>query len=92
MGAGGARPTPFTIVTIKYKVAVYPLAERADTFTLFHLYTYLLCAPPITWFYISLFLLVNSLTGSLANRQLKKLKEPTMITYLWIPKHMPVST
>jgi len=51
-GVRGAHPTPFTIVTIKYKVAVYLPAERADIFTLFHLYTYLLCAPPFTWFYI----------------------------------------
>jgi hypothetical protein len=34
----GARPPPFTLVTITYKVAVYALAERADTLPLFHLY------------------------------------------------------
>ena len=28
---GGCKPTPFTIFTIKYKVAVYAPAERADT-------------------------------------------------------------
>jgi hypothetical protein len=30
--------TPFTIVTITYKVAVYAPAEWADTLTLFHFY------------------------------------------------------
>jgi hypothetical protein len=37
-GEGGgrtARPSPFTIVTITYKVAVYAAAERADTLLLF---------------------------------------------------------
>jgi hypothetical protein len=37
---GGASP-PFTLFTITYKVAVYAPAERADTLTLFHLYSYL---------------------------------------------------
>jgi hypothetical protein len=35
---GSARPPPFTIVTITYKVAVYAATEWADTLTLFHLY------------------------------------------------------
>jgi hypothetical protein len=34
----GARPPPFTLVTITYNVAVYAPAERADTLPLFHLY------------------------------------------------------
>jgi hypothetical protein len=34
----GARPPPVTPVTITYNVAVYALAERADTLLLFHLY------------------------------------------------------
>jgi hypothetical protein len=34
---GGARPPPFTLFTITYKVAVYAPAERADTLTLFRL-------------------------------------------------------
>ncbi len=34
----GARPLPFTLVTITYEVAVYALAERTDTLLLFHLY------------------------------------------------------
>jgi hypothetical protein len=38
---GGARPPPFTIVTIAYKVTVYAPAEWADTLTLFHLYRYM---------------------------------------------------
>ncbi len=39
---GGARPPPFTLFTITYKVAVYARAEREDTLSLFHLnpYTY----------------------------------------------------
>jgi hypothetical protein len=38
---GGARPPPFTTVTITYKVAVYAApAEWADKLTLFHLYQY----------------------------------------------------
>jgi hypothetical protein len=41
---GGARPPPFTIFTMTYKVAVYAPAARADTLTLFHLYPYVLCA------------------------------------------------
>jgi hypothetical protein len=40
---GGARPPVSTIFTITYKVAVYALAERADTLTLSHLYLYELC-------------------------------------------------
>ncbi len=31
--AWGARPLPFTISTITYKVVVYAPAERADTYT-----------------------------------------------------------
>ena len=38
---GGARPTPFTTITITSKVAVYAPAEWADTLTLFHLYQYM---------------------------------------------------
>jgi hypothetical protein len=38
---GGARPPPFTTVTITSKVAVYAPAEWADTLTLFHLYQYM---------------------------------------------------
>ncbi len=34
---GGARPPPFITFTITSKVAVYTLAEWADTLTLFHL-------------------------------------------------------
>ena len=41
MRAGGARPPPLTIFTITYKVAMYALAERADTLTLSHLYQYM---------------------------------------------------
>jgi hypothetical protein len=43
-GEGGgctARPPPFTISTITYKVAVYSSAERADTLHLFLLYAYM---------------------------------------------------
>jgi hypothetical protein len=43
MRVGDARPPPFTIVNITYKVAVYAPAERADTVPLFHLYPYVLC-------------------------------------------------
>jgi hypothetical protein len=39
---GGARPPPFTKLTITYKVAVYAPAEWADALTLFHLYQYIL--------------------------------------------------
>jgi hypothetical protein len=39
-GEGGGC-TPFTVVTITYKVAVYAPAEWADTLTLFHLYQYM---------------------------------------------------
>ncbi len=46
---GGARPPPFTTITITSKVAVYAPAEWADTLTLFHLYQYMysvaLCFP-----------------------------------------------
>jgi hypothetical protein len=42
---GGARPPPFTIVTITYKVAVYASAEQADTLPLFHLYPYIYSMP-----------------------------------------------
>jgi hypothetical protein len=38
---GGARPPPFTLVTLTYKVTVYATAERADTLNLFHLYRYM---------------------------------------------------
>jgi hypothetical protein len=38
---GGARPPPFTTITITSKVAVYASAEGADTLTLFHLYQYI---------------------------------------------------
>ncbi len=38
MRVGGARPPPFTLVTITCKVAVYVPAERADTLRL-----YILC-------------------------------------------------
>ncbi len=42
--SGGARPLPFVTFTITSKVAVYALAEWADTLTLFHLlYRYVLC-------------------------------------------------
>jgi hypothetical protein len=37
-----ARPAPFTIFTITYKVAGYTPIERADTLHLFHLYPYVL--------------------------------------------------
>ncbi len=36
---GGNPPTPFQPITIKYNVAVYAPAERADTLPVFHLYT-----------------------------------------------------
>jgi hypothetical protein len=36
---GGAHPPPFTMSTITYKVVVYAPAVRADTLTLFLLYT-----------------------------------------------------
>ncbi len=43
-GAGGCAPSsPSTIFTIKYKVAVYAPAERADTLPLFHVYSYVVC-------------------------------------------------
>jgi hypothetical protein len=35
---GYARPIPFTLFTITYKVAVYAPAERADALPVFHLY------------------------------------------------------
>jgi hypothetical protein len=37
----GARPSPFTISTITYKVVVYAPAVRADTLPLFLLYPYM---------------------------------------------------
>ncbi len=37
-GVHRARPLPFTLFNITYKVAVYAPAERADTLPLFHLY------------------------------------------------------
>jgi hypothetical protein len=37
----GARPPPFTISTIMYKVVVYAPAEMADTLPLFLLYPYI---------------------------------------------------
>jgi hypothetical protein len=37
-GRGGARPPPFTIFTITYKVVVNAPAERAATLHVFHLY------------------------------------------------------
>jgi hypothetical protein len=40
---GGARPPPFTTITITSKVTVYAPTEWADTLTLFHLYQYILC-------------------------------------------------
>ncbi len=33
-GGGGVRPPPFSLVTLKYKVAVYAPAERADALSL----------------------------------------------------------
>ncbi len=43
-GEGGdARPPPFIIFTITYKVAVYAPSEGADTLPLFHLYPYVTC-------------------------------------------------
>jgi hypothetical protein len=41
---GGARPPPFTIFTVTYKVAVYDPTKRADTLPLYHLYHNVLCA------------------------------------------------
>jgi hypothetical protein len=38
---GGARPSPFTISTITYKVVVYAPAERADKLPLFLLYPFM---------------------------------------------------
>jgi hypothetical protein len=38
---GGARPPPFTTITITSKVAVFAPAEWADTLTLSHLYQYM---------------------------------------------------
>ncbi len=43
-GEGGdTHPPPFTLFTITYKVAAYAPAERADTLTLFLLYSYVMC-------------------------------------------------
>jgi hypothetical protein len=39
----GACPSPFTLVTIMYKVAVYAPAKRADALPLFQLYPFVLC-------------------------------------------------
>ncbi len=36
---GGSTPTPFQPITIKYNVAVYAPAERAETLPVFPLYT-----------------------------------------------------
>jgi hypothetical protein len=41
VGGCTARPPPFNILFISYKVAVYAPAERAVTLTLFHLYPYM---------------------------------------------------
>jgi hypothetical protein len=41
VSVGGARPPPFTISTITYKVVMYAPAERADTLPLFLLYPYM---------------------------------------------------
>jgi hypothetical protein len=38
---GGARPPPFTLSAITYKVLVYALAESGDTLPLFLLYPYM---------------------------------------------------
>jgi hypothetical protein len=38
---GGARPPPFPISTITYKVVLYAPAARADTLPLFLLYPYM---------------------------------------------------
>jgi hypothetical protein len=38
---GGARPSPFTISTITYKVVVYAPGERADTLPIFLFYPYM---------------------------------------------------
>jgi hypothetical protein len=40
-GGGGARPSPFTISTITYKVEVYAPAERADPLPLFLIYPFM---------------------------------------------------
>ncbi len=45
-GGGGARPPPFTISTITYKVVVYATAERAETLPLFLLYPYMYSMAP----------------------------------------------
>ncbi len=39
--SGGARPPPFTLFTITYKVALYALPERADSSLPYILYTLL---------------------------------------------------
>ncbi len=41
VSVGGARPSPFTISTMAYKVVVYAPAERADIFPLLLLYPYI---------------------------------------------------
>jgi hypothetical protein len=87
-GVRGCTPTPFQPITMKYKVAVYlPGQIHLPYFISTHIYSMLHLLHGFTF---DFFLLVNSLTGRLANGQLKKLKEPTMIKYLWIPKHMHV--
>jgi hypothetical protein len=40
-GGGGCAPTPFILVIITYKGALYAPSERADTLPLFHLYPYM---------------------------------------------------
>ncbi len=44
MWEGDARPLPFTISTITYKVVLYTLAESANTLSLFLLYPYMYSA------------------------------------------------
>ncbi len=41
-GGGGCTPTPFTIFTITFNVAVYAPAETVDILPLFNFYPYLL--------------------------------------------------
>jgi hypothetical protein len=49
-GEGGlARPPPFTISTITYKVVVYVPVERADTLPLFLLYPYYMDSVVLTF-------------------------------------------
>ncbi len=45
---GGARPPPFTVPSITYKVVVYAPAERADALPLFLLYPFMYSVfPPV---------------------------------------------